>query len=95
MALIDNKSLSSADKMFYLKKYVSGSARKAVEGTFFRTDDEAYQDAWCKLNGRYGQPFVIHAVTLSVGQLELLNSDTGRELRHIISSMTLDACGRD
>ncbi len=46
MALIDKKSLSSADKMFYLKKYVSGSARKAVEGTFFRTDDEAYQDAW-------------------------------------------------
>ncbi len=59
MALIDKKSLSSADKMFYLKKYVSGSARKAVEGTFFRTDDEAYQDAWCKLNDRYGQPFVI------------------------------------
>ncbi len=33
--------------------------------------------------------------TLSVGQLELLNSDTGRELSHISSSMTLDACGRD
>lgn len=30
-----------------------------MEGTFFRTDDEAYQDAWCKLNDRYGQPFVI------------------------------------
>ncbi len=32
---------------------------------------------------------------LSDGQLELLNSDTGRELSHIFSSMTLDACGRD
>ncbi|KAL0149906.1 hypothetical protein M9458_054789 [Cirrhinus mrigala] len=59
MVLIDQKSFSSADKMFYLKKYVSGPARKVLEGTFFRTDDEAYQDAWCKLNGRYGQPFVI------------------------------------
>ncbi len=35
------------------------------------------------------------SATLSVGQLELLNSDTGRELSHISSSMTLDACGRD
>ncbi len=32
---------------------------------------------------------------LSDGQLELLNSDTGRELSHIFSSMTLDACGKD
>ncbi len=32
---------------------------------------------------------------LSDGQLELLNSDTERELSHIFSSMTLDACGRD
>ncbi|XP_067295957.1 uncharacterized protein [Pseudorasbora parva] len=59
MALIDKNNISSADKMFYLKKYVSGFARKALEGTFFRTDDEAYQDAWCRLNNRYGQPFVI------------------------------------
>ncbi len=59
MALIDKKTISSADKMFYLKKYVSGPARKALEGTFFRTDDEAYKDAWCKLNNRYGQPFMI------------------------------------
>ncbi|XDV25914.1 hypothetical protein PO909_029740 [Leuciscus waleckii] len=58
-ALIDKKTVSSADKMFYLKKYESGPARKALEGTFFRTDDEAYQDAWGRLNNRYGQPFVI------------------------------------
>ncbi len=36
-----------------------------------------------------------HHVMLSDGQLELLNSDTERELSHIFSSMTLDACGRD
>ncbi len=34
-------------------------------------------------------------VMLTDGQLELLNSDTERELSHIFSSMTLDACGRD
>ncbi len=36
-----------------------------------------------------------HRAMLSHMQLELLNSDTGRELCHIFSSMTLDACGRD
>ncbi len=36
-----------------------------------------------------------HRAMLSDGQLELLNSDTGRELSHIFSSLTLDACGRD
>ncbi len=36
-----------------------------------------------------------HCAMLSDGQLELLNADTGRELSHIFSSMTLDTCGRD
>lgn len=59
VALVDKKSVSSADNMFYLKKYVRGLATNALEGTFFRTDDEAYQDAWCRLNNRYDQPFVM------------------------------------
>ncbi len=36
-----------------------------------------------------------HRAMLSDEQLELLNSDTGRELSHIFNSMALDACGRD
>lgn len=59
MSLIDRKGISSADKLYYLKKYVSGPAHKCIEGTFYRDDDEAYRDAWNKLNQRYGQPFVI------------------------------------
>lgn len=31
-SLIDNKSISSADKLYYLKKYVSGKALKCIEG---------------------------------------------------------------
>ena len=58
-SLIDRKGISSADKLYYLKKYVSGPAHKCIEGTFYRDDDEAYRDAWNKLNQRYGQPFVI------------------------------------
>lgn len=59
MSLIDRKGISSADKLYYLKKYVSGPAHKCLEGTFYRDDEEAYRDAWNKLNQRYGQPFVV------------------------------------
>ncbi|KAI7790016.1 hypothetical protein IRJ41_001589 [Triplophysa rosa] len=59
MSLLDRKGISLADKLYYLKKYVSGPAHKCIEGTFYRDDDEAYRDAWNKLNQRYGQPFVI------------------------------------
>lgn len=44
-ALIDKKGVSVADKLFYLKKYVSsGPAKKVLEGTFFRTEQ-------CSLSG--------------------------------------------
>lgn len=36
VALVDKKSVSSADKMFYLNKYVSDPATQVLEGTFFQ-----------------------------------------------------------
>ena len=59
LSLIDKRNISAADKLFYLKKYVGGMARRTLDGVFYRNDDEAYQDAWNKLNHRYGQPFLI------------------------------------
>ncbi|XP_065115485.1 uncharacterized protein [Paramisgurnus dabryanus] len=59
VSLIHGKAISSADKLHYLKRYVGGPARKSLDGIFYRNDDEAYNDAWNKLNQRYGQPFVI------------------------------------
>ncbi|XP_073712790.1 uncharacterized protein [Misgurnus anguillicaudatus] len=59
ISLIEQQGISTADKLYYLKRYVTGPARKCLEGTFFRNDEEAYKDAWDKLNQRYGQPFVI------------------------------------
>ena len=59
LSLIDSKAISSADKLYYLRKYVGGPARKTLEGTFYRNDSEAYRDAWDKMNHRYGHPFVI------------------------------------
>ncbi|KAI2650252.1 Ribosomal RNA large subunit methyltransferase K/L [Labeo rohita] len=58
-SLIDKRHISSADKLYYLKKYVAGSALKTLEGMFYRTDEEAYKDAWKRLQDRYGQPFII------------------------------------
>ncbi|KAL4006146.1 hypothetical protein ACER0C_005859 [Sarotherodon galilaeus] len=47
MALIGGKPLPVCEKMLYLKSYLAGEARKAVEGYFFRNKE------------RYGSPFVI------------------------------------
>ncbi len=45
--------------MFYLQKYVSGEAQSVLEGSFYRKDNEAYDQAWEALNSRYVHPFVI------------------------------------
>ncbi|XP_030208539.1 uncharacterized protein LOC115556311 [Gadus morhua] len=58
-SLIDQRAITPAEKLYYLKKYVAGPARQVLDGTFFRNDDEAYQDAWNKLTRRFGQPFAI------------------------------------
>ncbi|XP_023806193.1 uncharacterized protein LOC105356638 [Oryzias latipes] len=58
-ALIESGCVSSAHRLFYLKKYISGEALSVLEGTFYRSDEEAYVQAWGALNKRYGHPFVI------------------------------------
>lgn len=58
-ALIERRCTNPADRLFYLQKYVSGEAQCVLEGSFFRKDDKAYDQAWDALNSRYGHPFVI------------------------------------
>ena len=58
-ALIKHWCINPVDRLFYLQKYISGEAKSVVEGTFYRKDDEAYNQAWEALNARYGHPFVI------------------------------------
>ena len=58
-SLIGQRAISPAEKLYYLKRYVGGQARKVLEGSFYRSDKDAYGEAWNKLNQRYGQPFVI------------------------------------
>ncbi|KAI7806542.1 hypothetical protein IRJ41_007791 [Triplophysa rosa] len=55
--LIDRKLIPAGEKMFYLKTYLGGEARKAVEGFFYRNSEDAYKGAWKVLEERYGNPF--------------------------------------
>ncbi|XP_039907300.1 uncharacterized protein LOC120746094 [Simochromis diagramma] len=57
--LIDRKPLPASEKMFYLKNYLAGEARKAVEGFFYQDSENAYKGAWKVLEDRYGNPFII------------------------------------
>ncbi|XDV46694.1 hypothetical protein PO909_014534 [Leuciscus waleckii] len=57
--LIDRKPISASEKMLYLKGYLSREARKAVEGFFYRSSEDAYEGAWAVLKDRYGNPFIV------------------------------------
>ncbi len=57
--LIDRKNLSAQEKLFFLRKYVSGPAKKAIEGHFLAGTEAAYMAAWNILEDRFGNPFVV------------------------------------
>lgn len=57
--LVDRKNLPIQEKLFFLRKYVGGSAKKAIEGHFLVGTDSAYLAAWETLEDRFGNPFVI------------------------------------
>ena len=45
--------------MHYLEKYVSGKARKCIEGYFLYTSDSTYEEAKAVLDKRFGDMFVL------------------------------------
>ncbi|CAC5416723.1 unnamed protein product [Mytilus coruscus] len=57
--LIDRKGVPTTEKIFYLKKYVGGAARKALEGYFYNNSQTAYDNARKVLEERYGHPFIM------------------------------------
>ena len=57
--LIGRKNIPVSEKIYYLRKYVGGSVRKAIEGFFLLGTDVAYRLAWDILEERYGSSFVI------------------------------------
>ncbi|XP_023805606.1 uncharacterized protein LOC111946470 [Oryzias latipes] len=59
LTLVDRKALPAEEKTYYLRKYVSGPARKAIESYFLLGTESAYNAAWTVLEDRYGNPFLI------------------------------------
>lgn len=57
--LIDRKNIPKNEKLYYLRKYLGGAAKKAAEGFFLLGTEEAYDSAWQLLERRFGDPFVI------------------------------------
>ena len=57
--LIERKNIPVSEKIYYLRNYVGGPARKAVESYFLLETDMAYHTACNTLVERYGSSFVI------------------------------------
>lgn len=57
--LIDRKNIPAEEKIYYLRKYVGGTAKKAIESYFLLGTESAYLAAWTILEERYGNPFLI------------------------------------
>ena len=58
-SLIDSRGIPSSERIYYLKKYLAGPAKDAIEGYFFLTSGDAYVEARKLLEERYGDPYVI------------------------------------
>ena len=57
--LIEDKGISEADKIHYLKRYVGGSAREAISGYFLLRSTSAFERARTVLEERYGNAFIV------------------------------------
>ncbi|KAL6459770.1 hypothetical protein MHYP_G00315290 [Metynnis hypsauchen] len=57
--LIGRKNIPVNERVYYLRKYVGGPARKAIESYFLLGTDAAYDSAWVILEERFGSSFVI------------------------------------
>lgn len=51
--------ITQENKIFFLKKHVSGEAKQAIEGFFFSGSTKAYENAMAILEERFGHPFII------------------------------------
>jgi hypothetical protein len=57
--LITSNCTNPEERIYWLKRYVSGPAKQAIEGFFWGNSEKEYQDAWATLKKRFGQPFIV------------------------------------
>lgn len=57
--LTDQKNIQNKEKIYYLRRYVSGQVKNALDGYFLLGTESAYNTAWEVLEERYGNPFTV------------------------------------
>ena len=57
--LIEQRKIPSAERIHYLKKYLGGIAKEAVENFFLVSSDYAYDEAKKLLDERFGDAFIV------------------------------------
>ena len=57
--LIESRQIPAAERLYYMRRYLRGEAKEAVEGLFYLSTEEAYDSAMKILNDRFGNPFII------------------------------------
>lgn len=58
-ALIESRQILSTERIYYMKQYLKGEAREAVEALFYFNTESAYNDARAILEERYGNSFIV------------------------------------
>ena len=82
--LIESKSIPPSEKIHYLKRYLGGEAREAVNGYLLLTTDNAYHKARDILDKRYGDNFTIaNAFRDKIDQWPKVASRDGAGLRKL------------
>ena len=57
--LIEHQQIPAVERIHYLKKYLGGQVKDAVEGYFLLPPEDAFDEAKKLLEERYGNPFVV------------------------------------
>ncbi|XP_029967095.1 uncharacterized protein LOC115402712 [Salarias fasciatus] len=66
-ALIETSCVDPAHRLFYLKKYISGEALTVLEGTFYRSDEEAYTQMVMQRKQSAYLQMMSHGIYLTMG----------------------------
>ena len=57
--LIESRQITPAERLHYLKRYLSGQAKECIEGFVLLSTDSAYDDAKKLLKERFGNKFTV------------------------------------
>ena len=57
--LIEQRNIPKTERIHYLKRYLTGTAKESVENYFLLSSENAYDEAKKLLDERFGDPFII------------------------------------